>query len=201
MRSAVYYPHTNIRSQSLLKTALLLWDEIKVIVPWRGYHLEHSSSLEADAFHLVGRKLNPTEAEKRQLHEFVEDFASRELPRQFYLQMARGDERDYEMFANKLLPETWDMLKRAGMAHPARFRPSHTVATEPTALALMSILAACCAGSTFARVTDRSTAYASLAGLLSDSSDNVRQQSGEMFLTSSQRLIHDRSCCRWQLKL
>ena len=37
MRSALYYPHTEIRSVPLLKTAMLLWDHVEFIVPYSGY--------------------------------------------------------------------------------------------------------------------------------------------------------------------
>ena len=34
MRSALYYPHTSIRSENLIRTSLLLWDQVHVMVPW-----------------------------------------------------------------------------------------------------------------------------------------------------------------------
>jgi hypothetical protein len=37
MRSALYYPHTEINSEEVMKTALLLWDELHAIAPWDGY--------------------------------------------------------------------------------------------------------------------------------------------------------------------
>jgi hypothetical protein len=37
MNSAPYFPHTTIRSQSLLREALLLWDRVTTIVPWEGW--------------------------------------------------------------------------------------------------------------------------------------------------------------------
>lgn len=57
MRSALYYPHTKIRHEGLLKTSLLLWDEIHVIVPWDGYRIDRSPALETEAFELIGRTL------------------------------------------------------------------------------------------------------------------------------------------------
>ena len=173
MRSAVYYPHTKIRNESLLKTALLLWDELHVIVPWESYAAKPSPILEAEAFELIGRTHCPTEDEKRQVHDLVEDFATRPLPPEFRLHTAESeDDDDYEMFAHKLLPETWEILQDASMANPVRTRPTHFFASRPTGLALMSLLADCCAGETFARVTDRGAAYSSLAGLLVDKSND-----------------------------
>ena len=133
-----------------------------MIVPWPGYDLEPSSKVEAAAFELIGRKLYPSDAEKLLAHEMIEDFVSRPLPRAFFLEPDRAG-HDYEMFAHKLLPRTWDLLESSQMARPAFRRGSHFSATAPMGLALMNLLADCCAGSVFARATD---AYASLAGLL-----------------------------------
>ncbi len=38
--TALYYPHTVIRSRNLIKTSLLLWDSVECIVPKRGWKLE-----------------------------------------------------------------------------------------------------------------------------------------------------------------
>jgi hypothetical protein len=178
MRSAIYYPHTKIRSASFLKSALLLWDEVHVIVPWEGYPLEASPRDEAAAFEVIGRKLHPNEEQKQLAHDIVEDFVSRPLPWAFFLQ-PDGNGDGYEMFADKLLPETWSLLRESRAARPAWRRPSHYAATNPMGLALMNILADCCAGKTFARITDRSDAYASLAGLFLDA-DHATERSEDL---------------------
>jgi hypothetical protein len=168
MYSALYYPHTKIRDESLLKTALLLWDNISTIVPWEGYAIEDGPALEMEAFELMGKTICPSEEEKRRLHTLVEDFASRELPAPFYIANDSFDGFQYEMFAKKLMPETWQLLSDARMAYPLRTRPTHYSSTNPTGLALMSLLADCCAGNTLTRITDRGSAYAGLAGLFVD---------------------------------
>jgi len=40
MVKALYYPFTTIRSQNLIKTALLLWDSVECIVPTPGWQIE-----------------------------------------------------------------------------------------------------------------------------------------------------------------
>jgi len=128
--------------------------------------------LEAEAFELIGRTHCPTESEKQQVHDLVEDFATRPLPPEFRLRPHELDgDDDYEMFANKFFRKTWDVLQDASMAFPVPTRATHFFASHPTGLALMSLLADCCAGATFARVTDRGDAYSSLAGLLVDRSN------------------------------
>jgi len=44
VRSALYYPHTEIKSENLFKTALLLWDQVYVIAPWPNYEPRYTGS-------------------------------------------------------------------------------------------------------------------------------------------------------------
>ena len=168
MYSALYYPHTKIRNESMLKSALLLWDEIHTIVPWPGYRIEGGPDLEIEAFDLVGRALYPSQQEKQRLHRLVEDFIQRPLPPAFYLREHSADREVHELFKHKILHETWHLLQESGMARPTRKRPSHYSTPAPTGLVLMSLLADCCAGNSLVRVTDRSSTYAGLAGLFID---------------------------------
>jgi hypothetical protein len=171
MRSALYYPHTEIRSESLLKTALMLWDRLYVIVPWEDYAPNYSSALAARSFELIGKCHFPSLAEKKQAHELVEDFATRPLPKAFNYVSAHDPNEIYEVYPQKLLPETWNTLQQAGLAGSALINADYPTAS-PTGLSLMSLLADCCAGDSMVRVTDRSAAYASLAGLLTESSSD-----------------------------
>jgi len=69
------------------------------------------------------------------------------------------------MYPEKLLPESWEILRKARMAGKLRDNSDYPL-TKYGGLAVMSILADCCAGTTRSRVTDRSDAYATVAGLL-----------------------------------
>jgi hypothetical protein len=170
MRSAVYYPHTKIKSPDLLKRCLMLWDRVKVIVPWDAYQIHYDSRVEQEAFELIGLPHYPTQAERKATHEMVRDFVKRPLPFAFSSRSIQDPNEIYEVYPQKLLPKTWELLKNAGLALDTKVMRSRStyLAAEPTGLALMSLLADCCAGETFARITDRSAAYASLAGLLTD---------------------------------
>jgi hypothetical protein len=181
MYSALYYPHTKIRSESILKTALLLWDEIHTIVPWDTYSLEAGPPEESEAFDLIGQKLCPSTAEKEQVHSLVEDFVSRPLPTAFFLDDGCDVSDTYEMFRHKLLGNTWKLLREAGLARPTYGRAGHYTAARPTGLALMGLLADCCAGSTLTRVTDRESAYAGLAGLFIDQPEESQDPVSRLF--------------------
>jgi hypothetical protein len=76
MRSALYYPHTEVENAGLLKTALLLWDQLEFIVPYPEYEFSYQDRLVAEAVELVGVKHSPSDEEKKQAHEYIEDFVT-----------------------------------------------------------------------------------------------------------------------------
>ena len=164
MRSALYYPHTRIKRGSLWKTALLLWDTVHTIVPWPEYKPTYEDHLLSEAYELIGVAHYPDAQEKRLAHEFVEDFATRPLPRAFGVKSALEHADMYELYPGKLLPKTWRILEDLGLSDTPSGIGRHPT-TVPTGLSLMSILADCCAGVTLTRITDREDAYASLAGM------------------------------------
>jgi hypothetical protein len=168
MRSALYYPHTEIRSESLMKSSLMLWDRVHVIVPFDHYEPHYDSPTSQKCFELIGKCHHPTQDEKRRAHDLVEDFATRRLPDSFSYISVQSPNEIYEVYPQKLLPETWDILQTAHLAGAPLENADYPTA-GPTGLSLMSLLADCCAGDTLARITDRSAAYASLSGLLTES--------------------------------
>jgi hypothetical protein len=111
---------------------------------------------------------SPSDDEKKQAHELVEDFATRVLPEAFSYVSTQSPNETYEVYPQKLLPETWYILQQAGLAGAPLNNADYPTA-GPTGLSLMSLLADCCAGDSLVRVTDRSAAYASLSGLLTES--------------------------------
>lgn len=166
MRSALYYPNTEL-DESLLKSSLLLWDEVHVIVPWPGFEPSYDSTDAHDAFSLIGRCRCPSDKEKTQVHKLVEDFVSRPLPKAFTYRSTSSV--IHGVYPQKLLPETWQVLCRARLAGEHRAGIQFPM-SEPTALSLMNIIADTCAGNSLARITDQADAYAALTGLFVDES-------------------------------
>lgn len=162
MRSALYYPHTEIRTEALWKSALLMWDEIHTIAPYEGFRPTYSNNRFAKAFELIGVLHRPSDEEKHCAHEVIKDFATRPLPQAFSYKLTEADV--YEMYPDKFFPETWALLKEAGLSGAALANHDYPTA-NPTGLSLMSILADSCAGNALVRVTDRGEAYATLSGL------------------------------------
>jgi hypothetical protein len=145
-----------------MKTALLLWDQVHVIAPWEGYRPNHEDRSMGEAFDLMGVVRNPTVSEKRVAHDLIEDFVTRPLPRSFTETLLGG--RDYSLYAQKLLPETWDLLNEAMYVRGDLPQGGRSRVSEAVGLTVMSLLADSCAGTTLKRVTDRADAYANLSG-------------------------------------
>lgn len=166
MRSAIYYPHTELKQKHLLRTALLLWDRLEFIVPFEGFGFHSSDRDVQEGLEIIGHGRCPSSKEKKQAHSIIEDFATKQLPESFlYRGEAINNIYSYGMWPQKLMPETWDMLEElrlVGRIHQGGHRPLQ----DATGLALMSILADCCAGTTKTRVTDRGAAYATLTNLM-----------------------------------
>src|ERR1019366_3931570 len=97
MRSALYYPHTTIRNEIVLKRALLLWDSIEYIVPDRDYKAQYSSTLLAEAAELVAEPHVPSLDEQTEAHKQIEDFATSSLPDAFFFRSlgVQGEKRTH----------------------------------------------------------------------------------------------------------
>lgn len=173
MRSALYYPHSRIHSAEVLKTALLLWDHLELISPYRGYRADYADPLVAEGMELIGVGHCPTRGEQNQAHNLIEDFVTRPLPAPFFYSGPEQFEYDddYWLYPEKFLPETVEMLHEAQMVGSA-YTNIRVNATRSAGLSVMAILADCCAGSTKSRITDQSVAYATLTGLLGPQSEN-----------------------------
>ena len=171
--SGLYFPHTKVRAPLILKTALLLWDEIQFIIPheefkWRP---ENENKLVSEAYDLIGNPHVPTDAEKRQVHEQVEEILTVPGSHQWLTQPDDSlVEYRYEIYPQKLLHETWDLLEQSGLVKqngsPGYF-PSYgqfedIVTSYKLGLLLMLYLAQACAGTTRRLITDRVSAYSAL---------------------------------------
>jgi hypothetical protein len=162
MYAALYFPHTEVRSENLVKTALLTWDKLETIVPDR-YYQPYYRGQTAQAMELIGHTRAPSEAEKKRVHALVEDLIEQGVPETFSYQPNRH-EPDYEMWPSKLAYDTWKLLERAGLVGGI-LPNSDYPASQAAGLTLMSIIADVMAGETRARVTDRGLAYATIANV------------------------------------
>ena len=167
-RRAVYYPHTAIADARLLKSALLLWDSLEYIVPYREWERESLGDRELDAAaEVIAHARQPTEDEKQRAHNRVEALVTQRARRWRPLARplaSRSPDRNevHLVYARKFLDGTWDLLEEAGLAGAG---PDRTLrqTDRGVALTLMTVLADCCAGKEKATVTDRADCFGALA--------------------------------------
>jgi hypothetical protein len=142
----------------------LLWDKIEYIIPDDRYQPHYPNQLLAEAAQIVAKPHLPTAAEKKSAHEQIEDLATSSLPDAFFFQQTAAY-GDYEIYPQKFLQQTWDLLHNLQLAGDPRANADFPL-SRPAGLSVMSILADCCAGKTRARVTDQGSAYATISNLL-----------------------------------
>src|SRR5690349_10873039 len=105
MRSALYYPHTEIQSENLLKSSLLLWDRLEFIVPDPEYKPWYSNPMMERAVELFGVNRYPSARDKKLAHDHVEELATRPLPEPFFYRTSIFE--PYEIYPQKFMEETW----------------------------------------------------------------------------------------------
>lgn len=172
MRSAIHYPDTHLKSKRSMASALLLWDEFKVITPWEGFGINYHATDMAAAWELFGTPLVPDQTAKRVAHKNIEAMIAAGIPQANLCDDGLRPDNEYEMFAEKLSHETWDLLVRNRLA-PVSEDSGGYVMKQQAGMAIMAKLADACAGNLYARVTDRMLAY----GLIADRDEPVMAQS------------------------
>lgn len=164
--TALYYPHTVIREEGMLKAALLLWDTLEYISPFLEFRPEqsgHFNSQWCEACELAVRPLLPSVEQQRDAHEAILEMVTNpELPSWFLFDPKKISD-SYLIYPQKLLPDTWQALQELGFAGLDHVGCNADFAVTPQfGLTIMAILADCCAGTQRDPVTDRVEAYSSL---------------------------------------
>ncbi len=161
MRSAIYYPRTQVHSVPIMKTSLLLWDKLHTIVPMPAYRTHYGADKEmAEAWAIIGSQMVPSAAQKGRAHDAIETtLRAGVLPRSLWpVAEVDGPKDDYEIWPQKFSVETWDLLLTKRVTRKQLPNGDYPV-TQEGGLLLMAKLADACAGTQFARVTDRLIAY------------------------------------------
>lgn len=168
MRSAIHYPDIHLKSKRSMATALLLWDELRVITPWDAFEVHYHSTDMAAAWELVGRPMTPDDAQKGQADRAILGLFKHLESRRYECPADLRPDHEYEMYAEKLFPQTWRELHRYGVVGE-RWASQNYSLNQQAGIAIMAKLADACAGDVFARVTDRLMAY----GLIGDRHEPV----------------------------
>jgi hypothetical protein len=144
-----------------MHSSLLLWDKLHTIVPENHYAPDYSSEADLEeAWDLIGAKIVPSEAQKHRAHEAIErTIQAHRLPSNLYWVGAIDQPNDhYEIWPQKFAMHTWDLMQEHGLT--AEQLPNGDFPfTQDGGLMVMAKLADACAGTQFARVTDRLMAY------------------------------------------
>jgi hypothetical protein len=87
-----------VRTDRVMKSALLLWDQVEIITPWVnyqisytefGYNADYTKTLE-HAHRLINREHVPSDEEKRAAHDRILDLATTpNLPKWFLKKEAK----------------------------------------------------------------------------------------------------------------
>lgn len=162
MVSALYYPHTQIKDERLLKNSLLLWDQVEYIVPqpdWK--HVRMANPLYNDAIDIITVPHHPNTREKEFVHNRVQSLVDKGIPDWFFLNRldSRRRKETYAIYPEKLSHETWRLMQSNRLAEFNRLDNDFHVAPL-FGLMVMSLLADACAGTTKRKITDRADAYA-----------------------------------------
>jgi hypothetical protein len=178
MRSAIYYPDIDIRSEDTLRAALLMWDELKVIVPYQDFHIAPKPKPLAAAWELVGSAICPDDEQKRRAHENISELLNSDVAVDVLYRDDLPPEEVYKIYPEKLFPETWTLLEERRVAGH-RLANGDYPFREQVGLAIMAKLADACAGTTFARWTETFLAY----GLVADRDPATAAQTSVVPLT------------------
>lgn len=166
--SALYYPHSAIKSDKLLKAALLLWDQVECIVPRGEIPATKRSRDVTAAIELVVRPLMAPHDARQRVHDRIAGILENGVPS--WLRANAGPrpiDRYYPMYADKLLDETWRMLRHHDLAEPSLTKHERDFTVPPAlGLLVLAMLADECAGVTRTKVTDRERAYEWLFGAM-----------------------------------
>ncbi len=176
MQSALYYPFTGPKQESFLKTALFLWDNVDFIVPHADFRPHGNTDDSKEALEIIGRSYVPTERDKKNAHEELEDLCTSPSLGKLNFEIEKP-EQAYDFYPQKLLPETWEMLAESRLARiVSDTNHVHRASTSPLlGYYMMSILAVCCSQGRKRLVTDENDPYRTLANTLVDSDSQVKK--------------------------
>lgn len=169
MYSALYYPHAKITDQNLIKTGLLLWDQLEYISPFQRYKPSRQSPDIDTALEIISKPLIPSDEEKRLVHKEVEKLVNSALP-DWFVFVPDNPDLMYGIYPQKMFEETWNLLLESRFVTRSMdkegsrtwYSRDDYVMSSSLGLTLMSILANCCAGSQKQLVTDEVDSYAAL---------------------------------------
>lgn len=158
MSQALYYPTTEIHDEDILKTALLMWDKLECIVPFKDDGYWGPDELR-EAHELIVEPIVPNTKQKTKAHELILELATSPVPERYLLSKDEAGDLAYRIYPQKLFYETFEVLRETRMA---TLQDDRWYFEDAVGLTVMSILADVCAGSTKRTITDADVAHSAL---------------------------------------
>lgn len=164
MHSALYYPHTDVRSEDLMKSALLTWDRLHTIVPFKDYRPKYGKNrVMAEAWEVIGEqgkaRIVAAPDEQRIAHDSIVELLKAGLPPEFqFLAEKDRSKEPYEIWPQKFAEQTWHLMQQHELTGELLPNGDYPFTHEGGVL-VMSKLADAIAGNKLARVTDQSLAF------------------------------------------
>jgi len=163
--TGLYYPHSHVYDERVLKTALLLWDNLEWIVPRTNYAPDEEPPPRdvAEALGIIGKQHVVSEEAKRLAHAQIMRLANERLP-EWLLFDVNDRKSSYVAYEDKFLYKTFTELREAGLAQRVgKVRGGafdDWAMSKSLGLTMMAILADICAGTQRRTITNRGDAYA-----------------------------------------
>jgi hypothetical protein len=175
MYSALYYPHAGISDKNIIKTGLLLWDQLEYISPYPGYEPRPQAHDVESALEVISKPYFPSAEERRLVHKEVEKLVHSELP-DWFVFIPDNPDLMYGIYPQKMLGETWDLLLDSKFVKRATgdsdwYSRNDYVMSSSLGLTLMSIMADCYAGTQKRLVTDEVDSYSALTRYITQIND------------------------------
>jgi hypothetical protein len=121
---ALYYPHVSISDPDFLFEALLYWDSLATVVPYRGFrpHWDRDEDLAREMAaleeaHLTG--LSPSARQKEAVHERVAALLQYPAPAWYRPETLLADNRQGVLWVGKISPRTVDLLEKSNWMRAA----------------------------------------------------------------------------------
>lgn len=210
MRTALYYPHSVINDRALMKSMLLLWDEVEVISPHDSFKPQYLDRSLAEAAEIIVKYRPPTDDNRKAVESRIIDLANR-APPEWLLHRKEAIDEDYDsyrMYRDKMTEDAIKHLAHKGLATFPVDDPQDFSTHTSLGLIIMGVLAKERAGTEKEMVTNRLEQYSALGKYLTflsdgqwlgDSLPQLRMEVGKALVMTSLEIIDPRGISLDQL--
>jgi hypothetical protein len=204
MQKALYYPHSTLNDRALMKSSLLLWDQVEYIAPNREYKPRYDDSELAEAGELLMRPYIPSDEDRKSVSQAVQSMLDK-APQQWLLEgrsTRTADSDLYHLYRDKLSDDLIRELARRNLGIFPSDDPHDFSTHTSLGLILMGVLARRCAGTQKDMITDRMAQYEAVAKYVMFQADGTwlepesaikkRQEIETVLVTTSLKVIDPR---------